>query len=86
MVKIKLTKRVVEAANPGERDVILWDINPRGFGCKITPTGHCDLCGQAAPFETVDGPYFECHHVSQLAKAGPDTTEDAVAHALVAII
>ncbi len=39
MPKVKLTKRVVEAAKPGAKDIILWDSELRGFGCKITPKG-----------------------------------------------
>ncbi len=39
MPKVKLTKRVVEAARPGAKDLILWDSELRGFGCKITPKG-----------------------------------------------
>ncbi len=35
----KLTKRVVEAAKPGDRDIILWDTELRGFACKVTPKG-----------------------------------------------
>ena len=37
MPKVKLAKRVVEAAKPGASDVILWDTELKGFGCKITP-------------------------------------------------
>ena len=39
MAKLKLTKRVVEATKAGDRDVILWDSELTGFGCKITPKG-----------------------------------------------
>jgi integrase len=39
MPKVKLTKRVVEAAKPGAKDIVLWDTELRGFGCKITPKG-----------------------------------------------
>ena len=35
----KITKRTVEAAQPGECDVFLWDRELPGFGCKITPKG-----------------------------------------------
>ena len=38
-MKTKLTKRVVETTKPGERDIILWDSELTGFGCKITPKG-----------------------------------------------
>ena len=35
----ELTKRTVEAAKPGERDVFLWDSKLTGFGCRIYPSG-----------------------------------------------
>jgi integrase len=38
-VRAKLTKRVVEGITPGDRDVIVWDTDLRGFGCKVTPKG-----------------------------------------------
>lgn len=39
MPGIRLTKRVIENAVPRERDLVLWDAEVRGFGCKITPAG-----------------------------------------------
>jgi len=36
----KITKRVVEALEPGSRDAFLWDSELPGFGCKITPKGN----------------------------------------------
>ena len=36
-MKAKLTKRSVEAIEPGERDVIVWDTDIPGFGVKVTP-------------------------------------------------
>lgn len=38
MSRVKLTKRAIESVKPAERDVILWDTDLKGFGCKITPT------------------------------------------------
>ena len=37
MPKAKLTKRAVEAVAPGAKDIILWDTDLKGFGCKVTP-------------------------------------------------
>jgi integrase len=39
MPSLRLTKTVVESTTPGPRDVVLWDAEVRGFGCKITPAG-----------------------------------------------
>src|SRR5260370_30840701 len=36
---VKLTKRVVEAAEPAAGDQYLWDAGVKGFGLKITPAG-----------------------------------------------
>jgi integrase len=35
----KLTKRIVEATLPRDKDFILWDSEISGFMCKITPAG-----------------------------------------------
>ncbi|MBF0615176.1 MAG: tyrosine-type recombinase/integrase [Magnetococcales bacterium] len=36
---IKLTKRIVDAAQPGDKDVFMFDEDLTGFGLKITPAG-----------------------------------------------
>lgn len=38
-MKAKLTVKSVEAVKPGSADVILWDSELAGFGCKVTPKG-----------------------------------------------
>jgi integrase len=38
-MKRKLTKRVVEALQPGNKDIICWDSELPGFGVKVTPRG-----------------------------------------------
>lgn len=38
-MKAKLTVRGVEAIRPGATDVIVWDSELAGFGCKVTPKG-----------------------------------------------
>ena len=35
----KITKRVVDVAQPGDRDQFVWDSETKGFGLKITPKG-----------------------------------------------
>ena len=39
MPNVKITKRSVEAQLPGKKDIILWDTELKGFGCKVTPKG-----------------------------------------------
>lgn len=42
--------------------------------------GHCECCGQPAPFLREDGtPFLEVHHVKWLAQGGSDTVSNAVA-------
>ena len=35
----KITKRSVDGLAPGEKDILLWDEDLRGFGVKTTPAG-----------------------------------------------
>jgi hypothetical protein len=39
MPTAKITKRVVDALTPGDRDMFLWDDGLKGFGLKCTPRG-----------------------------------------------
>ncbi len=39
-MKVKITKRTVDAASPGKRDTFLWDTEVIGFGLKVTPVGN----------------------------------------------
>jgi 5-methylcytosine-specific restriction protein A len=67
---------------PGKRDTTALQFERNAAVVayvKKVAAGRCDLCGEAAPFSTVDGPYLECHHVFPLAKGGPDTIDNAVA-------
>jgi integrase len=36
---MRLTNRIVEQVQPGNRDVVIWDSEVKGLGCKITPAG-----------------------------------------------
>ncbi len=38
-MKAKITVRSVEGIQPEAKDVILWDTDVTGFGCKVTPAG-----------------------------------------------
>jgi integrase len=39
MAEGKITKRAVDAANPGNKDSYLWDADLAGFALKVTPAG-----------------------------------------------
>lgn len=39
MASASITKRAVDAAKPGAKDLFLWDAEVSGFGLKITPAG-----------------------------------------------
>jgi len=38
-MKARITKRVVDRIEPGERDQFVWDSEAKGFGLKVTPKG-----------------------------------------------
>lgn len=38
-MKARIGKRTVDALEPGERDLFLWDTELPGFACKVTPKG-----------------------------------------------
>ena len=47
---------------------------------KICAEGICELCGQPAPFNDLQGrPYLECHHVVWISEGGADSVLNAVA-------
>lgn len=47
---------------------------------KRRAKGHCDLCGNPAPFNDRRGnPFLECHHVHWLSRGGEDSIDNAVA-------
>jgi 5-methylcytosine-specific restriction protein A len=47
---------------------------------KRRAQGHCQLCGQPAPFRSRKGePYLETHHIVWLARGGQDAIENTVA-------
>jgi hypothetical protein len=35
----KITKRLVEGTSPGEKEVLIWDSDLKGFGVRIKPSG-----------------------------------------------
>ena len=47
---------------------------------KKRANGHCQLCGEHAPFNDQNGePYLECHHIDWLSKGGMDSIDNCVA-------
>lgn len=38
-MRARISKRIVDEARPGERDVFVWDTAVSGFGLKVTPSG-----------------------------------------------
>ena len=47
---------------------------------KKRADGHCQLCGNSAPFKDQNGElYLECHHIEWLSKGGMDSIYNCVA-------
>lgn len=38
-MKLKITKSVVDDAEPADRDIFIWDTEAKGYGLKVTPKG-----------------------------------------------
>ena len=38
-MQARITKRVVDTVEPGDRDQFVWDTEAKGFGLKVTPAG-----------------------------------------------
>lgn len=59
MPRDKITKRTLDAAEPGERDYFVWDTSFAGFGFKVTPKGRKSFIYQyrlPAPGEAAQTP------------------------------
>ena len=46
---------------------------------KLRADGHCELCGEKAPFEMNGVPYLEIDHIVSLSAGGLDTVDNVVA-------
>ena len=44
MTAVKITKRTVDAAEPGEREYAIWDFEISGFGLRVYPSGRKVYC------------------------------------------
>jgi 5-methylcytosine-specific restriction protein A len=60
------------------RKVFLRDPEVRAWVRKAAE-GHCEGCGEPAPFLKLDLPFLEVHHVRPLAEKGTDQISNAVA-------
>ncbi len=38
-MQARLSKQIVDSISPGERDILVWDAEVKGFGLKVTPAG-----------------------------------------------
>lgn len=62
-----------------ETEAFIRDPNVVAY-VKLLSNGSCEVCEQAAPFESDGGePFLEVHHVQWLSKSGPDTIDNSVA-------
>lgn len=70
-----------EHPNSINRTSIAYERDPRVKAWTLKQAnGHCEYCGQEAPFTKENGkPYLEVHHVEPLAQGGADTTSNTVA-------
>jgi len=46
---------------------------------RVRAKGVCERCGNNAPFESIEGPFLEVHHLLRLADGGPDKPENVAA-------
>lgn len=62
------------------QQVVVYERNPYVSAyAKRRANGHCDLCGNKAPFEIKGNPFLECHHIDRLADNGDDSVHNTVA-------
>ncbi|MEB0047887.1 MULTISPECIES: HNH endonuclease signature motif containing protein [unclassified Pseudomonas] len=69
-------KKPTQAAS--SRTVYFRDPEVRAW-VRNEAEGHCNGCGEPAPFQKFDLPYLEVHHVKPLAEKGSDQITNAVA-------
>jgi 5-methylcytosine-specific restriction protein A len=78
--KIKEPPKGIEKPKRGasSRTVYVRDPEVRAW-VRNEAEGHCDGCGEPAPFQRLGLPYLEVHHVRPLAEKGSDQITNAVA-------
>ena len=70
---------VVPRSSTGTSTVFFRDPSVRAWVLQRA-VGHCELCGNPAPFLTDDQePFLESHHLITLSAGGPDTPDNAAA-------
>ena len=76
----RLAQRPNRPAGPREATTTVRQRDPYvAEYAKRRANGHCQLCGEPAPFKVKGEPYLECHHVHWLSRGGPDTITNTVA-------
>jgi len=76
----RLAERPDRPAGPRAATTMVFQRDPYvAENAKRRADGHCQLCGQPAPFKSKGEPYLECHHVVWLSRGGPDTITNTVA-------
>ena len=40
MTALRITKRLVDSIEPGDRDIFIWDADLPGFGFRVRASGH----------------------------------------------
>jgi len=57
MASPRITKTIVDGANPGPADYFIWDSELKGFGLKVSNGGRKTYVCQYGPLEA--GPAFQ---------------------------
>ena len=86
LLRKKSTSELLESIKnklPGKREVTSYEFERDPaivVLAKRRAQGFCQLCGEQAPFASVDGvPYLEIHHIKWLSEGGVDSLDNTVA-------
>lgn len=86
----RLTKRVVDAARPGDKDLFVWDDELRGFGLRVRPSGRKFYVAQrkrdGRTVRVMLGEHDRDLTCEQARHATPRTTELFYAHHGLALV
>ncbi len=73
---VKLTKGYIDRLPPVPKEAFIWCVEPKGFGCRVTPSGKVSfvvqgrIVGGAAAARITIGPYgvFTCEQARDVAR------------------